>query len=182
MKISFSYVFNPKIGCRIVSPGEGGKLSAMAAIDKAVHGAISNAIKVAGFKGERDKTVDIISPSGSGPERVIAMGVGKPADWTKSLPNMSAARSPGQPARFRPPASPCALASRQAWHRRGWDGFPARLGHAAEDLQVHKVQVETAEWEDLATAKILTAAVAQRKPGMPRWRRLRQAFIWQAIS
>lgn len=81
MKISFSTFSVPKSGVAVVLAGEGGKLSEDGGeIDKAVNGAISNAIKVADFKADREKSLDVILPSGSGPERVIVMGVGKTAE------------------------------------------------------------------------------------------------------
>jgi len=81
MKISFSTFSAPKSGVAVVLAGEGGKLSEDGSkVDKAVNGAISNAMKVADFKAEREKSLDIILPGGPGPERVIVMGVGKTDD------------------------------------------------------------------------------------------------------
>jgi len=81
MKISFSTFSAPKSGIAVVLAGEGGKLSDDGVqIDKAVNGLISNAIKVADFKAEREKSLDVILPEGSGLERVIVMGVGKTAE------------------------------------------------------------------------------------------------------
>ena len=77
MKISFSTFSVPKSGIAVVLAGEGGKLSDDGGeVDKALDGAISNAMKVADFKAEREKSLDIILASGSGLERVIVMGVG----------------------------------------------------------------------------------------------------------
>ena len=81
MKISFSTFSVPKSGIAVVLAAEGGKLSDDGAeIDKAVGGAIGNAMKVADFKAEREKSLDVILPKGAGPERVIVMGVGKTAE------------------------------------------------------------------------------------------------------
>ena len=78
MKISFSSFSLPTSGAVGILAGDGGKLSADAeAVDKAVGGAVSNAIKVAGFKGEREKTLDVIAPAGSKIERIIVVGAGK---------------------------------------------------------------------------------------------------------
>ncbi|MGI9512509.1 MAG: leucyl aminopeptidase [Anderseniella sp.] len=78
MKISFSSFSAPKSGIAVVLAAEGGKLSDDGTeIDKSVDGAISNAMKVADFKAEREKTLDVILSKGSGPERVIVLGVGK---------------------------------------------------------------------------------------------------------
>ncbi len=78
MKISFSTFSVPKSGLAVVLAGDGGSLSDDGGqIDKAVNGCISDAIKVADFKAEREKSLDVILPKGAGPERVIVMGVGK---------------------------------------------------------------------------------------------------------
>ena len=82
MKISFSTFSVPKSGIAVVLAGEGGKLSDDGGeVDKALDGAIGNAMKVADFKAEREKSLDIILASGSGLERVIVMGVGKTDDF-----------------------------------------------------------------------------------------------------
>ena len=81
MKVSFSSFALPKSGAVAVLVGEGGKLSDDArAVDEALGGAIANAIKVAGFKGENEKTLDVITPSGSKVDRVILAGTGKPGE------------------------------------------------------------------------------------------------------
>lgn len=81
MKISFSTFSAPKSGVAVVLAGDGGKLSDDgAAIDKILNGSITNAIKVAEFKAEREKSLDVILPKGSGLDRVIVMGIGKPDD------------------------------------------------------------------------------------------------------
>lgn len=82
MKISFSTFSVPKSGIAVVLAGEGGKLSDDGGeVDKALDGAIGNAMKVADFKAEREKSLDVILASGSGLERVIVMGVGKTDDF-----------------------------------------------------------------------------------------------------
>ena len=82
MKISFSTFSAPKSGIAVVLAGEGGKLSDDGGeVDKALDGAIGNAMKVADFKAEREKSLDVILASGSGLERVIVMGVGKTDDF-----------------------------------------------------------------------------------------------------
>ncbi len=78
MKISFSTFSAPKSGIAVVLAAEGGKLSDDGAeIDNALGGAISNAMKIADFKAEREKSLDIILPKGAGPDRAVVMGVGK---------------------------------------------------------------------------------------------------------
>ncbi len=81
MKISFSTFLTPKTGIAVVLAGEGGILSDDGSeIDKSISGAITNAIKVADFKAEREKYLDVILPKGTGLERVIVMGIGKTDD------------------------------------------------------------------------------------------------------
>ncbi len=78
MKISFSGFSLPKTGTVVVLVADGGKLSGHgAALDASVDGAISNAIKVADFKGEKEKSLDVFTPAGAGLQRVIVAGVGK---------------------------------------------------------------------------------------------------------
>jgi leucyl aminopeptidase len=81
MKISFSGFSMPDSGVAVVLASDGGKLGQNgSAIDASLGGAISNAIKVAGFKGEKEKSLDVIAPKGSKLQRVIVMGTGKDAD------------------------------------------------------------------------------------------------------
>ena len=81
MKVTFSPFSMPKSGAIGILVADGSKLSADAeAVDKAVGGALANAIKVAGFKGERDKTLDVIVPGGGPVDRIILVGAGKADD------------------------------------------------------------------------------------------------------
>jgi leucyl aminopeptidase len=165
MKISFSTFSAPKSGVAVVLAGEGGKLSEDGSeIDKAVNGAISNAIKVADFKAEREKSLDVILPRDSGPERVIVMGVGKTADLdevaaeyvggaiaaaagTVQTTGLTVCASlPGKPG-----IEAAAMASRLA------------SGMRLRTYSFTKYKSKPSKDKKLASVKILTAAVAAAK-------------------
>ena len=62
MKVSFTSFSVPNSGSVALLVGDGAKLSASARqVDEATGGAVSNAIKVAGFKGEAEK-IDLGAP------------------------------------------------------------------------------------------------------------------------
>jgi leucyl aminopeptidase len=85
MKVSFTSFSVPNSGSVALLVGDGGKLSASARqVDEATSGAVSNAIKVAGFKGEAEKTLECIPPAGSKIDRVVIVGVGKAGDLTET--------------------------------------------------------------------------------------------------
>ncbi|MEM7633593.1 MAG: leucyl aminopeptidase [Pseudomonadota bacterium] len=165
MKISFSAFSAPKSGVVVVLAGEGGKLSEDGdAIDKTVDGAISNAMKVADFKAEREKSLDVILPGGSGPERVIVMGVGKTADLDEvaaeyvggaiaaSAGKIQAsgltvsAALPGKPA-----IEPAAVSSRLA------------SGMRLRTYSFTKYKSKPSKVKELSSVKVLTAAAAAAK-------------------
>ena len=165
MKISFSTFSAPKSGVAVVLASEGGKLSDDGAeIDKTVNGAISNAIKVADFKAEREKSLDIILPKGSGPERVIVMGVGKTDDLDEVAAEYVggaiaaaagkvqatgltvSAALPGKPA-----IEAAAVSSRLA------------SGMRLRTYSFTKYKSKPSKVKKLASVKILTAAVAAAK-------------------
>ncbi len=165
MKISFSTFSAPKSGVAVVLAGEGGKLSGDGGeIDKAVNGAISNAIKVADFKAEREKSLDVILPSGSGPERVIIMGVGK----TDDLDEVAAEYVGG--------AIAAAAGKVQATGLTVCASLPGKPGIAAAAMSARlasgmrlrtysftKYKSKPSKVKKLSSAKILTAAVAAAK-------------------
>jgi leucyl aminopeptidase len=83
MKVSFTSFSLPKSGTVALLVSDGGKLSEAARqVDEATAGAVSNAIKVAGFKAEAEKTMEVIPPSGSKIDRVVLVGVGKASELT----------------------------------------------------------------------------------------------------
>ncbi|MEO9876321.1 MAG: leucyl aminopeptidase [Anderseniella sp.] len=165
MKISFSTFSSPKSGVAVVLAGEGGKLSEDGSeIDKAVNGAISNAMKVADFKAEREKSLDIILPGGTGPERVIAMGVGK----TDDLDEVAAEYVGG--------AIAAAAGKVQATGLTVCASLPGKPGIEAAEMSSRlasgmrlrtysftKYKSKPSKVKRLSSAKILTAAVAAAK-------------------
>jgi len=165
MKISFSTFSAPKSGVAVVLAGEGGKLSDDGGeIDKAANGAISNAMKVADFKAEREKSLDVILPSGSGPERVIVMGVGK----TDDLDEVAAEYVGG--------AIAAAAGKIQATGLTVCASLPGKPGIEAAAMSARlasgmrlrtysftKYKSKPSKVKQLSSAKILTAAVAAAK-------------------
>lgn len=77
MKISFATPALPKSGTLVLGLAKGGKLKGLAAdADKATKGALSRAIKAAGFEGARGATLSIPGPVGLQINRVIVLGLG----------------------------------------------------------------------------------------------------------
>lgn len=165
MKISFSTFSAPKSGVAVVLAGEGGKLSDDGGeIDKTVNGAISNAIKVADFKAEREKFLDVILSGGSGLERVIVMGVGKTADLDEVAAEyvggaIAAAAGKVQATGLtvcaslpgKPDIEAAAMSSRLA------------SGMRLRTYSFTKYKSKPSKVKKLSSAKILTAAVAAAK-------------------
>lgn len=86
MKISFANPSLPKTGIVAAAVMEGGALSPSAqALDEALEGALTRAIKAEKYKGKRGETLNIIAPAGSKLDRVFLIGVGKPGELTDTL-------------------------------------------------------------------------------------------------
>jgi leucyl aminopeptidase len=64
-----------------VEEGGAGKALAWAGLDAATGGAVGRALEAAEFKGRKGATVTVLAP-GAGLSRVVAVGLGKPADLT----------------------------------------------------------------------------------------------------
>jgi leucyl aminopeptidase len=80
LDIAFARPSLPKSGALVLLAHEGEKPSGLwQQADEATGGAIARALDVADFKGGKGKTVSILAP-GAGLTRVIAIGLGKPAD------------------------------------------------------------------------------------------------------
>ena len=85
--ISFAKHAAPKKGSVVLLSAEGGGLSAVAkGYDPG--NALERAFAVADFSGKSGTTVEVIAPQGSSLDRLVAVGVGKPAklkeyDWLK---------------------------------------------------------------------------------------------------
>ena len=165
MKISFSTFSAPKSGVTVVLASEGGKLSDDGAeIDKTVNGAISNAIKVADFKAEREKSLDIILPKGSGPERIIVMGVGK----TDDLDEVAAEYVGGAIAAAAGEVQATGLTVSAALPGKSVIEAAAMSSRIASGMRLRtysftKYKSKPSKVKKLASVKILTAAVAATK-------------------
>ena len=82
LDIAFAAPSLPPKGALVLPLHEGAALSGLAqAADQATDGAIARALAAAEFKGAKGKTCTILAP-GAGFSRVLAVGLGKPADRT----------------------------------------------------------------------------------------------------
>jgi leucyl aminopeptidase len=71
----------PNDGIAVVFYADGAPLGADAqALDKVTGGAITRAIDKAAFKGKLLSMLDIVAPAGTGIDRILVVGLGKPAD------------------------------------------------------------------------------------------------------
>src|SRR6201993_864891 len=87
LDIAFAKPALPKSGALVLLVHEGEKPSALwAQLDEATGGAIARAFDVAEFKGAKGKTCMILAP-GAGLSRVLAVGLGKPAELTGRMLN-----------------------------------------------------------------------------------------------
>jgi leucyl aminopeptidase len=85
LDIAFAKPALPKSGALALLIHEGEKPSALRSqLDEATGGAIARAFAVAEFKGARGKTCTILAP-GAGLTRVLAVGLGKPAEVTQKI-------------------------------------------------------------------------------------------------
>ncbi len=82
MKIRFSKLELPKDGSLVVFALKGGDLLASAqAVDKALDGAVARAVAASRFKGGGGDALVLPSPGEGRWERVVLLGLGKPADF-----------------------------------------------------------------------------------------------------
>ena len=165
MKISFSTFSAPKTGVAVVLAGDGGKLSDDgAAIDKILDGSITNAIKVAEFKAEREKSLDVILPKGSGLDRVIVMGIGKPDD----LDAAAAEYVGGASAAAAGKAQVTSLTVSAAIPGKSTIDAATMSSRLASGMRLRtysftKYKSKPSKVKQLATVKVLTATVAAAK-------------------
>jgi len=83
-KISFSKSDAPKKGVAVILAGEDLSLGAVAGeVVSGLEGGLQRAAGIAGFKGQKKSSLDLVAPSGSGLDRLIVFGLGKPAELTK---------------------------------------------------------------------------------------------------
>jgi leucyl aminopeptidase len=82
--LSFAGMSAPADGVGVVLAEDGPKLTASASdIDKKTKGLLSKSIEVTGFKGKKDSSVDVLAPQGVKFARVLVVGIGKPASYTR---------------------------------------------------------------------------------------------------
>ena len=87
LDIAFAKPALPKSGALVLLAGEGEKPSGLwLQADEATGGAITRALAAAEFKGAKGKTCTILAP-GAGLSRVVAVGLGKPAELTTCVLN-----------------------------------------------------------------------------------------------
>jgi leucyl aminopeptidase len=85
MTLSFSSLALPKTGSVLFLIPQGAKPSGLAAqMDKQLKGALTRAIKVQSFKGEKGKGLTLLAPEGTALKKVIVLGIGKIADLTET--------------------------------------------------------------------------------------------------
>ena len=81
MKITFANPAKPKTGAVVVGVLDGRKLTDGANdLDKRMGGALTRAIKGSRFKGSKGHTLTVLAPAGTTLDRVLVVGLGKPAD------------------------------------------------------------------------------------------------------
>ena len=79
MDIAFSEPKLPASGTLVVTVLSGGELGATAKrVDKRLGGALSRAIAAGDFTGKKTEIVELLAPSGSKLDRVVAVGLGAP--------------------------------------------------------------------------------------------------------
>jgi leucyl aminopeptidase len=85
LDIAFAKPVLPKSGALVLLIHEGEKPSALwSQLDEVTGGAIARAFNVAEFKGAKGKSCTILAP-GAGLTRVLAVGLGKPAEVTQRI-------------------------------------------------------------------------------------------------
>ena len=83
MKIAFADLRLPKSGTLVVGVLDGKKLTpTAAALDRESNGAIAQAIAASRFTGKKEETLSVPAPRGLFFERVLLLGLGKPAGLT----------------------------------------------------------------------------------------------------
>ncbi len=81
MKITFANPELPEKGVVVVGVLDGRKLTDNAkALDKKMAGGLMRAIKASRFKGSKGHSLPVLAPGGTKLERVLIVGLGKPAD------------------------------------------------------------------------------------------------------
>jgi len=95
LDITFAKPALPKSGALVLLMGEGEQPSGVwQQADEATGGGIARALKAAEFKGAKGKTCTILAP-GAGLSRVVAVGIGKPAELTAHVLNEAGGHAAG---------------------------------------------------------------------------------------
>src|SRR5580698_4398906 len=85
LDIAFAKPALPKTGALVLLIHEGEKPSGLwAQLDEVTGGGIARALEVGEFKGAKGKTCSILAP-GANLTRVLAVGLGKPAEVTQKI-------------------------------------------------------------------------------------------------
>src|SRR3546814_18126483 len=81
MKIEFTAPTQPETGTHVVGALEEGVLTPSAEeLDGRLGGALRRAIAASRFTGKARQMLDVVAPAGIAAERVLPVGLGKPAD------------------------------------------------------------------------------------------------------
>jgi len=84
MKVGFNKISMPTTGALVVPVLAGRKLTTTGtAVDKRMDGALTRALRAGHFNGAAGQMVEVVAPTGLRASRVIAVGLGKPADITE---------------------------------------------------------------------------------------------------
>jgi leucyl aminopeptidase len=87
--VAFQKSARPAAGTLVILAEDGGAIGAEArALDEASGGTLTRAIAAASYKGKQFAVLDIVAPGGSTLDRILVVGLGKPADmkendWTR---------------------------------------------------------------------------------------------------
>ncbi len=184
LDIAFAKPALPKTGALVLLIHEGEKPSGLwAQLDDSTGGAIARAFAVADFTGVKGKTCAILAP-GAGIGRVLAIGLGKPAETTRTiLQEAGGTIVAGLPRETAATVTASALTAQQAADvafgavLRSYRFGRYRTREKPEDLpKLAKITIQTAEipkakaaWEPLdATAKgvFLTRDLVSEPPNV----------------
>ena len=94
MEISFKATSLPSEGILVLSAYEGPVLGTQGkALDKSLDGALTQAFEAKNFKGGAQKTMEIVTPAGSGLNRIVVAGLGDPKKLTGTTVENAAAEA-----------------------------------------------------------------------------------------
>ncbi|MCV0425683.1 MAG: leucyl aminopeptidase [Roseibium sp.] len=83
-KISFSKADAPKRGVVVILAADGLNLGTIAEeVASGLEGGLKRAADIAGFTGKKKSVLDLVAPAGSGIDRLVVFGLGKPEELTQ---------------------------------------------------------------------------------------------------